>query len=72
MKWLWRLLKIGLTLAVLAAVGGAIAIGAAYYGLQWWLDRQPLPVTVDRPRLRRDATGTAYPPLGRSTRWWPS
>ncbi|MCB1725095.1 MAG: penicillin-binding protein 1A [Gammaproteobacteria bacterium] len=34
MKWLWRLLKIGLTLAVLAAVGGAIAIGAAYYYLE--------------------------------------
>lgn len=47
-----------------AAEDSGTAIGAAYYGLQWWLDRQPAPVRVARPRLRRDATGTEYPPLG--------
>lgn len=34
MKWLWKLLKIGLTLGVLGGIAAAIAVGAAYYYLE--------------------------------------
>lgn len=34
MKWLWKLFKFGLTLAVLGVLAGAIAVGAAYYYLE--------------------------------------
>ena len=34
MKWLWKLLKIGLTLSVLGGMAAAVAVGAAYYYLE--------------------------------------
>ena len=34
MKWLWRLFKLGLTLAVLGGLAAVIAVGVAYYYLE--------------------------------------
>jgi penicillin-binding protein 1A len=34
MKWLWKILKIGLMLGILGGLAGAVAIGVAYYYLE--------------------------------------
>ncbi len=34
MKWLWKILKFGLTLGILGALAGALALGAAYFYLE--------------------------------------